>query len=930
MIKLNSKKYIFQFTIALFIISAGFLLLPKMAMAGITYDAGTDTITVVGDATCGNTESNACNFNDIYNVDKAGTFTLVDRDGITDTDADPADNTYNLRPADEKLLGGAKHDLYIVVENWNATSATVKLIGTNKNGDSLTEDINITGNGTYYASNLFKTLTQTQVTTFTGTNFDYSLVQGQWGVISKPSSSSYYWKNTKLIIGDGSTATYFVDTRKQITIDSDVVHSWGSNYYIYIHSNAYFRLGEYVDEENKITKNGCQFLFLQTNRWFRAIITHSGADVHILSSEFLNAGTADSSPIQFGNVNHRFWNCMFQRQWFQYRGKGNLYNVAGYDVSNGFFMTGTFDRISVFGGAYMGRAYGGTYTYAEPYIRNTSYIFHGHNFILNIIDADTDTWSILWYSTESGNARLYRQYTFNLKIVDKEGIPISGAKVKIWDKNDNIVVDTTTDSNGRIAEQTITYKEYAKDVIACEGMGNCSYSIITTYSPHKIRISHQDYPSREFEFTLDKKIDWTIALKDKPMSIGSIKAWGTEYADDEAGTIYAQVFYGDGSPCNTLASSSITATVYKSDGTKIIDGAQMTYVTGSNGIYKYDFPANTFSDEGVYIIDVMASSTDPNITAYNSNEIHISKSANLISQNLDQKISEVASSTWSYTGRSLDNIDNIISGVWDAATSTMTTTGSIGKLIVENLDDKISNIAQNVWSYTGSALDTTGNAISKIWSFATRKLTSREITADDHIAQEENIGSNVWSYTGSALDVAGNAIAKVWGYATRKLTSRQIGTDEYIAGVSSPSTVSQVADQPTQGNVEYNVELVRKATFDFAGFADSGSTTTLVDSELTQPDDHWNNYELWMMSGNNIGLKRAICDFDRISHTITLCGGALPQPIEANDQYVISHERKLVHSIWNWTDRQLTSVGNIASAVWGWTESPRKLTSRWT
>jgi len=167
-----------------------------------------------------------------------------------------------------------------------------------------------------------------------------------------------------------------------------------------------------------------------------------------------------------------------------------------------------------------------------------------------------------------------------------------------------------------------------------------------------------------------------------------------------------------------------------------------------------------------------------------------------------------------------------------------------------------------------------------------------------------------------------------FGDATRKLTSRQIGENEYIAGVSSSSTVSQVADQPTQENVEYNVELVRKATFDFAGFADGGSTTTLVDSELDQPDDHWNNYELWMMSGNNIGLKRAICDFDKTSHTITLCGDPLSQPIEAGDQYVISHERKLVHAIWNWTDRQLTSVGNIAEAVWGWTEgSGRTLTA---
>jgi len=417
-------------------------------------------------------------------------------------------------------------------------------------------------------------------------------------------------------------------------------------------------------------------------------------------------------------------------------------------------------------------------------------------------------------------------------------------------------------------------------------------------NPFTIRVEHPYYPTKEITINITKETYLTISLKDRPKDVGSVKVWGTEYASDEPGTIYAQVFYGDGSPCNTLASSSITATVYKSDGTKIIDGAEMTYVEGSNGIYKYDFPANTFTQEGVYIIDVMASSTDPDITAYASNEIHISKSANLISQNLDQKISEVASLVWSYSGRSLDNIDNIISGVWNAATSTMTVAGSIGKLIVENLDDKISNIAQNVWSYTGSALDTAGNAISK-----------------------------VWSYTGNALDTAGNAIAKVWGYTTRKLTSRQIGENEYIAGVSSSSTVTQVADQPTQENIEYNVELVRKATFDFAGFADSGSVTTLVDSELEGPDNYWQYYKVIFMSGNNFGEERVITSYDADSHTLSWDpDNPLPHPVSTGDKYVLSHEHRLVYKIWSYTDRSLTSVGNIASAVWGWTT--RSLTTR--
>jgi len=291
-----------------------------------------------------------------------------------------------------------------------------------------------------------------------------------------------------------------------------------------------------------------------------------------------------------------------------------------------------------------------------------------------------------------------------------------------------------------------------------------------------------------------------------------------------------------------------------------------------------------------------------------------------------------------------DKVNSMVSDIWNATRTDYTASGSFGEAL-QNIVPTASEIASSTWSYTGSALDTAGNAIAKVWSYATRKLTSREITADDHIAKEENIGSNVWSYTGSALDTTGNAIskvwsytgsaldttgnaiAKVWSYTTRKLTSRQIGENEYIAGVSSSSTVSQVADQPTQENVEYNVELVRKATFDFAGFADSGSTTTLVDSELEGPDNYWQYYKVIFMSGNNFGQERVITSYNADSHTLSWDpDNPLPHSVSAGTKYVLSHEHRLVYKIWSYADRSLTSVGNIASAVWGWTT--RSLTTR--
>jgi len=170
----------------------------------------------------------------------------------------------------------------------------------------------------------------------------------------------------------------------------------------------------------------------------------------------------------------------------------------------------------------------------------------------------------------------------------------------------------------------------------------------------------------------------------------------------------------------------------------------------------------------------------------------------------------------------------------------------------------------------------------------------------------DTLPEKIWGYTGTALDTVGNAVSKVWNFATRSLTTRQIGT-----------STDEIARQ-------YDIDLIRQATFDFAGIANGGSTTTLVDSELDQPDGYWNNYDLVMMSGANVGQKRVISGFDQNTNTITV-SSAFPFPIASGDKYVISHENKLVNAIWNYTNRTLTDFGTLISDIWSYPN--RTLTS---
>ena len=233
----------------------GFFALPKMAMAGVTYSPSDNKITVTGYS-----ETTPCNFTDIYNADKAGTLSLHARTGITGTDGSAVATDRAERPADYVVLGGASNDLYITIANWNATTATIRITGTDRAGNAQTEDIVVNANGNFYTTKLFKTITHTQVTAFTGTSFDYDLTQGQWGVVWKQSSVQFLL-DTSIWIGDGSTDTWFHDTNKQITISEDVES--GDPFRIRTKARVWF--GELVDSDLKTTKNGCQFIVLKTD-----------------------------------------------------------------------------------------------------------------------------------------------------------------------------------------------------------------------------------------------------------------------------------------------------------------------------------------------------------------------------------------------------------------------------------------------------------------------------------------------------------------------------------------------------------------------------------------------------------------------------------------------------------------------------------------
>ena len=173
----------------------------------ITYDPTNNKIIVIGF-----TEALPCSFGKIYEADKSGSLTLVDRQNISAPDSEPVNNTYPLRPADDKVMGGSKRDLWIEVYNWSGlTNAIIRLIGKDEGGNEQIEDITVTSDGKYYSDKVWSELTQTQVISIEGSgSFSYKLVQGRWGVVWRIGENEYFF-DAHLDIGDYNTPTYFAD-----------------------------------------------------------------------------------------------------------------------------------------------------------------------------------------------------------------------------------------------------------------------------------------------------------------------------------------------------------------------------------------------------------------------------------------------------------------------------------------------------------------------------------------------------------------------------------------------------------------------------------------------------------------------------------------------------------------------------------------------
>ena len=475
-----------------------------MAIA-FTYTESTNTIVVTG-----GTSGTPATFADFVTADRAGTATLLAATaGLSPTLA----LTYQIRPVDVIALL-----ITFTVASKTAEADHIFITGTDWRDAAQTEAIDVTaGNGAYVSTKYFRTITNIDCSDNAaggGTvwaNGTVAVTQPQWGVIW----DLRYRIEAFLAVGDGSTATYFADFSKQIFFPS--ITTGTSQSLIRVYNNAVLEFGKLDDLTTKRTSRGIQFLE-DGDHWntYQIRCDSGSGKVYLYGSTFENTGNSNAHRMRVKGAaidDVRVWNCAFVG-WIGFTlSIGSFYNVRidRYQAAYAFHeTTGTLDNV------WFNTCKQGIFAFNNTLQRitnlrsigttNEAFVLQSLNaFDLEVVDAIQDNWTINWVATSAYT--MQRIYTFNLHISDKDGNNLSGVTVDCEDTNTDAVWTAgtiTTDANGDIPEQEITYGYYD------QANGNTLQEL----SPHKFTISKAGYESLILnDITIDAPIAWHLELQ---------------------------------------------------------------------------------------------------------------------------------------------------------------------------------------------------------------------------------------------------------------------------------------------------------------------------------------------------------------------------------------------------------------------------------
>lgn len=435
----------------------------------ITFDDVNKIIVAVG-----GTAGSPIGFVDLYNADIAGSRVLKAPTASPYTGS----LTTPVKPCESLAL---KLNLSITLFS---VAGTVILTGKDAWGNSQTENFNIIGNTVLSTYKYYSSIDANGIVA-SGT-YSLAITQPRWGAVWKHALTQYAF-DAKLIIGDGSTATAFTDTNKQIVFNDGIVGSWENE--IYVRNNAVLTLGTAVNTTLKTTKNGCSIISLDADANHYVIVSGASGTVYLYDSSL----TSIAVTAHFQANSSRAWNVKFdQVDPYSCTSACDIFNVEITNVQlnsvGGISMSNpSADTIKIYS-CYSALFF---YTGIQASVKNVFGVI-GASYTMNIwaieldqyiINGVFDSWHLRWGGSSTG--KVYRQYEFDLTVRDEAGNAVSTASVVLLDKNGTQVFSVSTDFNGKIATQTVSYVYYTQ----------AGGDTPTLYSPFTLKVYKQGYRS---------------------------------------------------------------------------------------------------------------------------------------------------------------------------------------------------------------------------------------------------------------------------------------------------------------------------------------------------------------------------------------------------------------------------------------------------
>lgn len=492
----------------------------------ITYNPGINTIIVVG---------NYSNLHEeIWNADKTGTFTLVDRRNITAIDNSSVPVNASLRPTDEVLLGGEKNDIEVKLLGFFQTNegGTIEVNGTNEADNVQVENITMINTLgvpaiqlTNYTFNLYKTLVSTRVVDLIGGSIDwnYTITQGQWGCIWKTGEQHYKIDNTIIRLGDSSSVTVCSDVNVNVLFETN--QRWGYQ----ITSNAELTFGnqdsEHATSQGVTINWNSSYGSTNTGIFYGSSSASSKLNLYSCSLKAIYNNTPESyvtGIVYFSGTNQNvvIYNCFFDKV-FSTTAYVEIYNLAIFRNLYGLCGNGDYEQIFLYDIRYAISLNGPSKTLKDVNIiavdslTGVRYTGGGNDhYLINVDWAGASNWLFYWHNGPFGD--IFRQYEFDLTVTYPNGTAINGtqtgARVLIQHYGNNSAVDynATLNDDGTINTTILSMGYYNQTG------GNTLY----TYNPFSLTVSNvTGYNTYTKNFTLSEKTAWEITLSSESENI---------------------------------------------------------------------------------------------------------------------------------------------------------------------------------------------------------------------------------------------------------------------------------------------------------------------------------------------------------------------------------------------------------------------------